>query len=265
VNGDERKDGALDPETGEPASAGGTVEEQVTAFVDGALSAGESSRMEALLAERADLREQAEFERDLRSKLRTLSVPEPRPGFEARVKGALRPPPRRPRAYLLLPLAAALVVLLWARGLPGFVALEVARDHKKCFSLAQLPAKVWSDDPVEVTAWFEKQGTPMPQLPAGAAHLQLVGARYCPLGDRSVPHVYYAGRRHRLSVFVVTGPLRFERELQRESLGQHLRFLRSAGLTVALVAEEQELVDAFASEFEQTLAQLQSEEFLSVR
>jgi anti-sigma factor RsiW len=260
VNGDrESKDGvSARPEDG-PATLGGTLEERVTAYVDGVLDEAERARIETLVAERPDLREQVEFERELRTKLRGLSIPEPRPGFEAQVRGTLRGVHRRPRTYMLLPLAAALFMVLWLRGRPGFVALEVARDHKKCFSLAQLPAKVWSDDPAEIAAWFEKQGTSMPQLPAGAAQLQLVGARYCPLGDRSVPHVYYAGRRHRLSLYVVTGPLRFAGDQDRESLGQHLRFLRTAGIAVALVAEEPEIVEAFAREFQQTLARLESE------
>ena len=226
-----------------------SAEERVTAYVDGALGEAERAAMEALLRERPDLREQAEFERGLRERLRALPVPEPRPGFEMQVRGALRAARRPRRAALLLPLAAALLVALWARGLPGFVALEVARDHAKCFGQAALPAKVWSDDPVEIAAWFEKQGSPMPQVPGGVGHLRLVGARYCPLGDRSAPHLYYAGRRHQLSLFVVPDPLRFERELSREALGQNVRFLRSAGLNLAVVAEEAEAVDAFAREF----------------
>jgi anti-sigma factor RsiW len=229
-------------------------EELVTAYVDGALGEADRASVEALLRERPDLREQAEFERGLRERLRGLPVPEPRPGFEMQVRSALRAARRPKRATLLLPLAALLLVGLWARGLPAFVALEVARDHAKCFGLKALPAKVWSDDPVEIAAWFEKQGTPMPQVPGGLGHLRLVGARYCPLGDRSAPHLYYAGQRHHLSLFVVPGPLRFEREHAREALGQNVRFLRSAGISLAVVAEEAEIADAFAREFSRTVA-----------
>ncbi len=237
-----------------------SAEERVTAYVDGALSEAERALVEALLRERPDLREQAEFERGLRERLRGLPVPEPRPGFVTQVRSALRADRRPARAYLLLPLAAALLLALWARGLPGFVAFEVARDHAKCFGKAALPAKIWSEDPAEIAAWFEKQGSQMPHLPAGVAHLQLVGARYCPLGDRFAAHLYYAGRRHHLSLFVVPGPLRFEGELSREALGQNVRFLRSAGLNLAIVAEESEAVDAFAKEFARTLARLEAKE-----
>ena len=230
--------------------------ERVTAYVDGVLTDAERAEVETLLAERADLREQAAAERNLRARLRALSAQEPRPGFEAQVRSALRSSRRPSRARWLLPLAAALLAAVWLRGMPGFVALEVARDHAKCFSLPTLPAKVWSDDPAEVAAWFEKQGTPMPPLPKGAASLSLVGARYCPLGDRSAPHVYYSSRRGRLSIFVLPGPLRLDGAYAAEVRGRNVRFLQSAGVTLALVSEERETVDAFAHEFAQSLARL---------
>jgi anti-sigma factor RsiW len=232
--------------------------ERVTAYVDGELSEAERAEIEVLLAERPDLREQAEFERALRARLKELPDAEPRPGFEARVRAAVRSERRRPRARLLLPLAAVLLLAIWARGLPGFVAFEVARDHAKCFSQAELPAKMWSDDPQEVAAWFEKQGTTMPLLPVGAAHASLIGARYCPLGDRFAPHVYYGGpRRIRVSIFVLPGPLRFEGHLDREVRGQSVHFMRSAGVTLAIVSDQREAVDAFAKEFARSVARLE--------
>ena len=234
--------------------------ERVTAYVDGALGAVERAEVEALLAERPDLREQVEAERELRERLRSLALPEPRPGFEAQVRSALRTE-RRPsssRARWLVPLAAAILAAVWLRGVPGFVALEVARDHAKCFSLAGLPAEVWSEEPGDVAAWFEKQGTRMPLLPKGAANLTLVGARYCPLGDRSAAHIYYSGRKGRLSLFVVPGPLRIDKAYAAEVRGRNVRFLHSAGAIVALVSEDQETVEAFAHEFEQSLASLEA-------
>ena len=231
--------------------------ERVTGYVDGVLTDAERAEIEAQLAERPDLREQVEAERDLRARLRGLPWPEPRPGFEAQVRSALRASRRPSHARWLLPLAAAFLAAAWLRGVPGFVALEVARDHAKCFSLPTLPAKVWSDDPTEVATWFQKQGTPMPPLPKGAASLSLVGARYCPLGDRNAAHVYYSGHRGHLSLFVVPGPLRLSGAYAAEVRGRNVRFLRSAGVTLALVSEDRETVDAFAHEFAQSLARLE--------
>jgi anti-sigma factor RsiW len=231
-----------------------TEAERVTAYVDGALDETESLALERLMAERPDLRAQLEEEKALRDRLRSLPLPEPRPGFEARVLASVRRERRPSRTRYLLPLAAALFLAAWLRGLPGFVSFEVARDHSKCFAKATLPAKIWSDDPAEVTAWFEKQGTRMPVLPAGTAHLTLVGARYCPLGDRSAAHVYYAAQGGHLSLFVVPGPVRFDDRYDREVWGRHVRFVRTAGTTVALVSEEPEIVKAFAREFSRSLA-----------
>ena len=118
---------------------------------------------------------------------------------------------------------------------------------------------MWSEEPAEVAAWFEKQGTRMPVLPKGAASLSLVGARYCPLGDRSAAHVYYSSRKGgRLSLFVVPGPLRFDGTYAGEVRGRNVRFLQSAGATVALVSEDRETVEAFAHEFAQSLARVEA-------
>ena len=232
--------------------------ERVTAYVDDRLDGAERALVEARLEEEPELREQVEAERALRARLRELQGPLPRPAFEAQVRAALRAQRRPARARWLLPLAAGLALLVFLRGLPGFVSLEVARDHAKCFSMHPLPAKVWSDDPLEVAAWFEKQGTTLPPLPRAAANLSLVGARYCPLGDRSAPHVYYAGRQGRLSLYMIPGPLRFEGSYATKVRGRNVRFLRSAGVTLALVSEDPATVDAFAKEFAQSLARLQA-------
>jgi hypothetical protein len=214
--------------------------------------------VEALLAERPDLREQVEFERSLREQLRALPAPEPRPGFEGRVKGTLYASRRRRRASFLLPLAAMLSIAAYLRGAPGFVAFEVARDHAHCFGKDDLPAKVWSDHPAEIGAWFEKQGTRMPALPAGVGHLAIVGGRYCFLGDRYGAHVYYAGRRGQLSLYVLPGPVRFDGDHAAEVRGQTVRFLHTAGVNLALVADSKEAVDAFAREFAQSVARAEA-------
>ena len=82
------------------------------------------------------------------------------------------------------------------------MAWELSLDHAHCFGKDRLPAKVWSNDPLEIAAWFEAQGTRIPPVPSGVAELGLVGARYCPLLDRVAAHLYYAGEERRLSVAV---------------------------------------------------------------
>jgi hypothetical protein len=156
--------------------------------------------------------------------------------------------------------AAFLGLLLWGRGTAPFVAWELARDHDHCFSRSKLPARIWSGDPVEVAGWFEDQGTAVPPLPEGRRGLSLVGARYCPLVDRLAAHVYYANDDRHLSVFVISGPARFSGyEMGTEARGREVRFLRSAGMTVALVSEHAEDVDAFRHHFSTSTALLEIE------
>jgi anti-sigma factor RsiW len=230
--------------------------EQVTGYVDDVLDPAARAEMEAHLATCAACREQEASERELKAGLKALPAPELRPGFEVRLQRSLAAERRRRFAWVL-PFAAVLALLaVWARGAAPFVAWELSRDHAHCFGQSRLPAKVWSNDPVEIAAWFEGQGTHIPLVPAGVGELGLVGARYCPLVDRIVAHLYYAGEERRLSVFVLSGPVRFSDDWSARSRGRHVRFLRSAGMTVALVSDKPEDLEAFRSAFRTTVARL---------
>lgn len=226
----------------------------VTGYVDDALDVPARAELEAHLETCATCREQVAFERDLRARLRALPVPEPRPGFEAAVRRRLAAEGRTRRPWRLLTAAALVLLALWARGSASLVAWEVARDHKHCFGSERLPAKLWSNDPVEVTRWFEAQGTRLPPIPAGVGELGLVGARYCQLVDRVAAHLYYAGEERHLSIFVLSGPARFRDSWATESRGNEVRLLRSAGMTVALVSGRHEDVEAFRAAFTTTVA-----------
>jgi hypothetical protein len=161
----------------------------------------------------------------------------------------------RPRLRRALLLATSLALLaLWGRGAAPFVAWELARDHGRCFGKGPLPAKIWTSEPSEVTAWFEAQGTRFPVIPSGAGGLELVGGRYCPLWDRLAAHLYYSGERHHLSLYVIPGPARFTDFFEATSGGKTVRLLRTAGTTVALVAERAEDVEAFQNTFTSSIA-----------
>jgi len=226
--------------------------ERVTAYVDGALDAANCPELEAHLAACAECAAQADAERELRARLKALPAPAPAPELEARVRASLRP--RRRAASWLLPLAAGLVALLaWARGATPFVAWELSRDHDHCFSRRRLPAQVWGNDPARVAEWFEGQGTSVPVIPETAGGLELVGARYCGLLDRRVAHLYYSNGEHHLSLFLVPGPVR---DLSREMRprGNFVRLMRVGGMTVGLVSEEEDSVEAFKRALSSTLA-----------
>jgi anti-sigma factor RsiW len=234
--------------------------ERVTALVDGILVGPERAETEVHLAECATCRAQFEEEQQVRAALRNLPAPEPPAGLEGRVRRRLRRA-RRPglarTARLVLPLAAALVLGLWARGLAPFVAWELSRDHDHCFSRARLPAEVWSAEPSVVARWFAARGSVLPLLPSAVRELILVGGRRCPLPDVSyVSHVYYASRERQLSVFVLSHDVRMRDGYATSSLGNEVALMRIGGRVVGVVGGDEEDVAAVVARLRVTVAAL---------
>lgn len=228
--------------------------EQVTGYVDGELAPAARAELEAHLAECAGCREQADYERGLRARLKALPSPEPRRGLEMEIRRSLKRA-RPSRFRVLVPVAAAFAaVLLWGAGLPRVVAWELSRDHDHCFSRKALPAEVWGGEPQVIASWLEKQGTELPRVPESAADLELVGARRCPLVDRKVAHLYYSSGERHVSLFVVPGSVRFETRYNSLARGNVVRLLHVAGTTIGVVGESEEDVAAFERAFATTSA-----------
>jgi hypothetical protein len=173
------------------------------------------------------------------------------------VNGEAAPAAPRGSAHPVLAVTSIAILLLglWARGLPSFVAWEVVRDHERCFGRRIPPARLWSSDPAEVRDWLESRGTPTPFLPARPNDADLVGVRYCPLADRIAAHIYYGGEGARpLSIFLLSGPARIGDGWSGRARGRHVRLLRAAGRTVAIVGENEADVVGAARAFTSTVA-----------
>jgi len=161
---------------------------------------------------------------------------------------------RRSGHGLLWFMAGAFVVIgLWFQGRPEFVAWQLARDHRRGLSERQ-GGRIWSSEPRVVSDWLEQHGTQVPPLPDHAGSAALVGARYCSLVDRVAAHVVYEGERTSVSLFVITGPLRARRDWSARVDGLHLRFLRTAGRTLAIVGENEADVYAILRSFATSIA-----------
>ena len=221
--------------------------EKITAYVDGELSDAERREVESLLESSAAAREQVETEHRVRQALKDLPLVEPESGFEQRLRRRLFKKRGHARIRIWLPIAASLALgLLWVRGTPQFVALELARDHRACFSMPELPAQVWSADETRVRAWFREQGTRVPALPNSAEDLRLVGARYCPLiGGSLAPHIYYSSAHRGLSVFVLERSVRFDRRYGAMASGTAVRLVRWEGTTLGIAAQDPRDVESF--------------------
>jgi hypothetical protein len=234
--------------------------ERVTGLVDGELEGEEKARVEAHLATCERCRGQAAEERALRARLRALDAPELPFGLEQRVRARLR---RRGRwtgvARALLPLAAVLVLALWARGYAPFVAWELSRDHDHCFGLPRLPAQVWASEPSLLEEWFDYRGDQLPLLPSRVGPLSLLGGRHCRLPDASrAPHVYYASMDGKLSVFVVPHGVRMSDDFATTSRGNAVALLRLGPRVLGVVGEDHGDVSAFVARLRTSVAALSS-------
>ncbi len=234
--------------------------EKVTAYVDGALPPQERAQVEEHVLACSECHAQADFERDLRRRLSALRPPPPSEMLEARVQRRVRKERGGSWVRRYVPLAAALAILaVWAHGAPAVVATQLAWDHAHCFGKATLPAKMWTGDAERMASWLEHEGTHAPSLPERVAGLEMVGARYCPLADRRVAHLYYTGGDRRLSIYVVPGWVRLDRSQQVTRGDKTVRILRAGGATVGLVSEQPEAVEAFERALTVTMArQLES-------
>jgi anti-sigma factor RsiW len=228
---------------------------RVTAFVDGALTPAEREIAFAHIASCPRCLAQRDAESALRAAVRALPPPALPHGLASRVRRRSRKPvPLRPRVWVPA-LAALLLVVVWAHGASSFVAWQVALDHAHCFGKPRLPAEILTGDPGRLAAWFAERGTELPLVPASAGGLDLVGGRFCPLLDRRVAHVYYGGSEHQVSLYVIPGPVRFDRSYVWAGAGTNVNLLRVAGSTVGLVGSDPASLAAIRRSLKRTVAE----------
>jgi anti-sigma factor RsiW len=233
---------------------------RVTALVDEALAGEERAVVEAHVAGCEACRSQVADEKRLRAGLRALPAPELPFGLEQRVIRRLRGRGRLASAVrLLLPLAAALVLVLWARGYAPLLAWELSRDHDHCFEMRELPVQVPASEPTVVTGWFDERGTRLPLLPESVGRLALVGGRYCWLmPDLSrVAHVYYTSDHQQISVFSVPHAVRLEDDYTTQTRGNAVVLVNLGRSVVGVVGDDAEAVEDFASRLRTSVAALE--------
>ena len=147
-----------------------------------------------------------------------------------------------------LPLAAGLALaLLWGRGRRALRGLGAGAGPRPLLRQGEA-ARAGLDrrTPASSRSGIGSRAPSCRLLPAAAGGVELVGGRYCPLFDRKVAHLYYAGEKRHLSVYrgPGAGALRRTASLTRKA-GENVRLLHTGGMTLALVGEDMETVDAF--------------------
>ena len=236
--------------------------ERVTAYVDGVLERGRAR------GGRGPARGATGPARAGRVRARPAGEapgawPSPSRGRVSRRRSGRRSAPRddrRPRARCLLPLAAALL----------------ARASGCAACRASWPSR-WRATTPSASPWREPARQGLERRPRGGGGLvREAGHADAPAPRRARPtspswapatapwaiappptSTTPAGRSASRSS-CVPGPLRFDGPTRPRSRGQNVRFLRSAGVDRGpRVRGPAEAVDAFAHEFEQSLAQLE--------
>ncbi len=221
--------------------------ESVTGWVDEALPPDLRQAIGEHVETCPTCRDQADFERALRARLRELPAPEPVAGLELGVRERLRGKSKRVLLRYVLPVAASLVIaVLLGRGFGPLVAWQLSLEHDHCWGMPQLPALVLSDDPSVVETFFAREGTVLPPLPAEAGGVALIGARPCRLLDRGVAHLYYGSDDKRLSVFVVPGRVWLGSGLKTTQGRNTVELVRVGDSVVGLVSDDRASVDGFA-------------------
>jgi hypothetical protein len=146
---------------------------------------------------------------------------------------------------------------LWLRGLPSFVAWQLAHDHFHGIA-AHTGSRILSSEPAVVAAWLERHGTPVPPLPDHAGSAALVGAHYCSLFDRLAAHIVYQGEDTSVSVFVLYGPLRARNFWSASVRGTHVHFVHAVGRVIAIVGEREDDASAALRAFARSVADASS-------
>ncbi len=116
------------------------------------------------------------------------------------------------------------------------------------------PASGAPTRPRSRTGW-SRAALPRRPSPRKRARPRWLGVRYCPLSDRVAAHVYYGGHGSGIvSVFLLSGPARIGDGWSGTARGLHVRLVRAAGRTLAVVGESADDVATTARSFVTTVA-----------
>lgn len=239
-----------------------TIEEQISAYLDGELPAGESAEIRRHLETCPFCHSLTEQEQRIRTLLRarrhTLRAPAPEAVWQRVQEGLDQVEVQRRMRHRWFAVAASLVVL--AIGAGAFysstpsrareVVAETVDDHIRYALNPGAGLDMNTSDPEFLSRWFQGRldiGVNVPSLER--AGLQLRGGRVCYLLDRRIAYLMYEkeGRRYSLFVMDQTGvhfpkgkdfALNGHRLCLSSYKGYNLAVWEAHGLLYSLVADQ---------------------------
>lgn len=186
------------------------VRARLDAYVDGELSAGETTAVDAHCGACESCESLARHEREFRRLLRRQPREAAPPELRARIVRNIRRQSRvaTARSWVLAPavaVAAAIVLAVlvpWSRQAPPLVADLV--DKHIAYAQIERPAELATNDRAEVAAWFVSRAGMRVTVPDySPSGIRLVGARLADAHERKAAYLLYEKGRTLLSVFIV--------------------------------------------------------------
>jgi mycothiol system anti-sigma-R factor len=186
----------------------GEVRARLEAYVDGELTVGETTAIDAHLNACESCEWLARREREFRSTLRRQPREAAPPELRARiVRNIRREVHLRTARWTLVPAAAVAAVIVLAVLLPWShqapLVVDLVGKHI-AYSQVDRPAELTTSDPGEVAAWFVARAGMRVTVPDySPAGIRLVGARLADAHERKAAYLLYEKGRTLLSIFVV--------------------------------------------------------------
>jgi anti-sigma factor (TIGR02949 family) len=186
------------------------VRASLDAYVDGELTVGETTALDAHCSECRDCAALARHEREFRLLLRRQPREAAPPELRARVVRGVRRQAlvATARPWLVVPAVAAaaalLIAVLWpssGQAPPIVVALV---DKHIAYAQVDRPAELTTSDRDEVTAWFVSRAGMRVTVPDySPSGIRLIGARLADAHERKAAYLLYEKGRTLLSVFML--------------------------------------------------------------
>jgi len=228
------------------------LDDLVTPYVDGEISAAERDRIDRHLSVCGPCRGRVRAEQSAHTLIhdrRTALLSEAPPALRARCASAARSGgpalggvwsarlvPLALAASLVLIVAGAFVFELTARS-TRVMAAELTADHMKCFRVMNNVVRT-DHDPEAVRSSIESRFEWPVQLPEHPerAGLELVGSRPCLYGEGLVAHIMYRHRGNPVSIFMLPKSVRADELI--EVMGHQAAIWSVGGRTFVLITHE---------------------------